>query len=232
MIEIEKIKELARDVLAVRQTGGVVDNSLWDRSQRLLRNVDIICRFPEIIENRLQIDRFCLQVAACFAYSGLARHPGSRKPSSISMILHPNEDQLLELCTETVEKKLKGVLNESKIDKINQIISENYAHFTRMTEAMVLSDARNLDDMGAIGVFNEFRRYVIGGKSASDAITAWRRKIDYKYWQARLQESFRFEAVRKIAEQRLRSAEFFMGQLEVENSADDLDSICADSSVV
>jgi len=94
---------------------------------------------------------------------------------------------------------------------------------------MILSDARNLDDMGAMGIFNEFRRYIIGGKSICDALQSWKMKIDYRYWQARLKKSFRFESVRKLAEQRLSAAEHFMNQLEVETEAQDLNELIAES---
>ena len=46
--------------------------------------------------------------------------------------------------------------------------------------------------MGAIGIFNESRRYMIHGRGATDAIASWNRKIEYEYWNARLRESFRF----------------------------------------
>ena len=100
----------------------------------------------------------------------------------------------------------------------------------KMLEAMILSDASNLDDMGAIGIFSEFKRYIIGGKGVSNVLHTWKRKIDYKYWQARLKESFRFESVRKIAEQRLSTAEYFMNQLKVENTASDLEESSIDSA--
>ncbi len=79
--------------------------------------------------------------------------------------------------------------------------------------------------MGAVGIFNEFRRYVVQGKGVTDAIDNWQRKIDYRYWEARLKESFRFESVRRIADRRFHAAEFFMKQLKVENAAKDLEEV-------
>ena len=87
---------------------------------------------------------------------------------------------------------------------------------------MVLSDARNLDDMGMVGIFNEMRRYVVHGRGVSEALASWKRKLDYDYWKARLRESFRFDSVRQIAQQRLQGAEQYMKQLELENRAGDL----------
>jgi hypothetical protein len=80
-----------------------------------------------------------------------------------------------------------------------------------------------------VGIFNEFRRYVVHGKGASDALQSWKRKIDYRYWDARLKESFRFESVRKLAAQRFTAAEYFMNQLAVENAARDLEELVIES---
>ena len=97
---------------------------------------------------------------------------------------------------------------------------------------MILSDARNLDDMGVVGIFSEFRRNVIEGKGVCDALQIWKRKVDYRYWQARLKESFRFEQVRKVAEQRLSAAECFMNQLKAEAEARDVERLTVDSAFV
>ena len=98
-----------------------------------------------------------------------------------------------------------------------------------MTEAKILSDARNLDDMGAVGIFSEFRRFVCNGKGVADVLESWKRKVDYRYWQARLKESFRFETVRKLAVQRFAATEYFMTQLKMENNAQDLEDLLLES---
>jgi hypothetical protein len=79
--------------------------------------------------------------------------------------------------------------------------------------------------MGAVGLFNEFRRYVVHGKGASDVLDSWQRKVDYRYWEARLKEGFRFESVRKLAGERFLAAEYFMNLLGAENSARDLEQM-------
>ncbi len=99
----------------------------------------------------------------------------------------------------------------------------------KLTEAVVLSDARSLDDMGAVGIFNEFRRCLAHGKGATDALESWKRKVDYRYWQARLKESFRFETARKIAVQRFAATEYFMNQLKIENAAQDIEDVLLES---
>ena len=229
MAELDIVKDLAKQALTIPTLTGDFDNSLWDRAQRLVRNVEHICRLPELGKTSLQIDRFSLYAATYFSDAGLARHLKTKETGGKSVISNTNGNDLLDFCTQIVEEKLEDAIDKTKIKKINRIITESCSRFTRMTEAMILSDARNLDDTGATGIFNEFRRFVSHGKGASDALKGWERKIDYGYWQARLKEGFRFEAVRKLAEQRLAAAEYFMNQLNVENTAQDLGELTIES---
>jgi len=225
MSELDIIREIAGQVLLVPTLKGTKDNSLWDRTQRIVRNVEHICRLPEAGQYIAQIDRFCLIAATYFSDAGFAHYADAEDVSRRFVLADINAEDLCDFSTQVVADKLTGSLAGPKIDKINKIITESYDRFSKMPEAMILSDARNLDDMGAIGIFNEFRRYVIHGKGASDALQSWKRKIDYRYWDARLKESFRFEVVRKLAAQRFSAAEYFMNQLEVENSARDLEEM-------
>jgi len=229
MSEIDVIREIARQVLTVPTLTGQIDNWLWDRTQRLLRNIEHICRLPELVEANLPIDRFNLITATYFSDSGFARYADTEDTAARLVLADVSNDDLRDFSTQIVSDKLIGAVEGPKIDKINKIIIESGNRFTNMTEAMILSDARNLDDMGAVGIFNEFRRYVIHGKGASDALDSWKRKIDYRYWQARLKESFRFESVRNLAERRFSAAEYFMNQLAVENAARDLEEVIIES---
>ncbi len=225
MSELDIVKDLAKEALVIPAPRGDADNSLWDRAQRLARNAEYICRLPELAKTGVQIDRFCLMAATYFSDAGLVRHPETKERGARLALSGANGDDLLYFSTQVVEEKLAGAVGKARIEKINRIITESGSHLTRMTEAMILSDARNLDDMGAAGIFNEFRRYVIGGKGACDAVRNWKRKIDYRYWQARLKKNFWFEQVRKLAEQRLSAAEYFMNQLKVETEALDLEEV-------
>ena len=232
MPELDTVKNLAKQTLTIRTLTSEIDNSLWDRGQRLVRNVKHICQLPELGNAGLQIDRFCLITATYFSDAGLACHLETKNSKGKPLTTNTNGDDLLDFCTQMVEEKLTDVIENAKIEKINRIITGSNNHFTRMTEAMILSDARNLDDMGATGIFNEFKQHVIGGKGASDALQIWKRKIDYRYWESRLKRSFRFESVRKLAEQRLSTAEYFMNQLRVETEAHDLKELSVNSTIV
>ncbi len=170
----------------------------------------------------MPIAHTALLSATYFSDAGLARYLNMSRQEKQLTFSEAFNDGLLDYCTAVVEEKLTGVFVKTKIEKINRIIGESRDNTTKMTEAMILSEARNLDDMGAVGIFNEFKKIVSEGKGVGDILQIWERKIDYRYWQARLEKSFHFESVRKLAEQRLASAEYFMEQLKVETNSQDM----------
>jgi len=220
MSELDIVRDLAKQVLIIPIINGFYDSSLWDRAQRLVRNVERICELPELGKTGSQIDRFSLMTATYFNDAGLACNlKAGYSPDKFEN----NGDGLLDDCRKIVEEKLSRFVGQAKIDTINKIIAGSYSRSAIMTEAIILSDARNLDDMGTTGVFSELKRYVAGGKGVSDAINIWKRKVDYGYWQARLKESFRIESVRRLAEKRLLAVETFMNQLQLENAAADFE---------
>lgn len=229
MSEIDIIRQIAQQVLTVSTLTGQTDTWLWDRTQRIVRNVEHICRLPELLKEKLAVDRFCLIAATYFSDAGFACYADIEDTSARLVLADISTEDLRDFSTQVVTDKLSGAIAGPKIDKISKIIHASGDRFTNMAEAMILSDARNLDDMGAVGVFNEFRRYAIHGKGATDALDSWQRKVDYKYWEARLKESFRFESVRQIASQRFSAVEYFMNQLSVENAAKDLEEVVIES---
>ncbi|UCF43846.1 MAG: hypothetical protein JSV99_02660 [Planctomycetota bacterium] len=230
MFKLDAIREPAKQAVTLQAPAGGVDNSLWDRAQRLVRTVDYICGLPELAQSSVQIDRFCLIAAAYFNESGLARYIKTKEQRGAFGLNEANGEELLDLSAKVVEETLADAVERAKIEKINRIIVESGSRSAGMMEAMILSDARNLEDMGVAGVLNEFRRFVCCGRCICDVVQSWRKKKDYRYWQARLKEGFRFEPVRRLAEQRLFAAEQFMKQLEVEAEAQDLKALSAKPS--
>lgn len=230
MSELDVVRQLARRALLVSSAGGSCDNCLWDRSGRLVDNVERIRGFPEVVKSGVGVDRFCLIAAAHFSDAGTAH--GLKSKGAAKQGVFNGNNGLLELSAKIVTEKLEGYIDDRKVEKIGRIITESGDRFTRWPEAMILSDARNLDDMGAVGIFYEFRGHCIGGKGAYEAVKSWKKKIDYRYWQARLQKNFRFESVRRIAERRLVTAERFMNQLKVETEGLDLEELSMTKAVV
>jgi len=222
MSKLEAVKEIAETALTIRSHPGCSDFFFWERAKTMAANVSCVCALPEVADSAGALDSFCLLTAAYFHDAGLVQYLKSKNGQLVSLLSSANSDHMLDLCTEVVAKKLAGVIGSRKIDKVNRIIAESYGNTTQVLEAMVLSDARNLVEMGAFGVFNEFRIYLIAGKGIDNVLKAWKSKLDYGYWKTRLKDDFHFESVRKLAEKRLKAADFFMKQLKTEAEAQDI----------
>ena len=234
MSDLKLISSIAKQSLTIFTSAAEPDTCLWDRTERLVRNVKLICQMPEISKSGVQIDHLCLTVAAYFNYAGLACHLRTENKTARMAIskISGNGELLVEYSAEVAAEKLDGLISEEQIANVSRIIIESCDHFTKKIEAMILSDARNLDDMGAAGIFNQLRKHMAGGRGVSDVLASWQRKVDYQYWQARLRDGFRFNSVRILAEQRLAAAEKFMNQLAVEHSADDLQELSSSSTFI
>jgi hypothetical protein len=223
MADLSVIKEIVEQVLAIPTLKGKPDRYLIDRASRVLRHCGSIAQLHDV--QCFQIDRESMNIAAIFRDGGFARYASQEDRVARMVLADLTDEDLRDFSTQLVQEKLEGVLDGAQISKVCGIIIESGKRDTRLIEAMILSDARNLDDMGAVGLFNEFRRYVFHGYGASEALASWKRKVEYDYWNARLRESFRFDSVRKIAQSRLKFAEEFMEHLRVENIAGDLEDM-------
>lgn len=216
---LDEVKEIAKKVLMLPNCWSGCDNFLWERSQRLVNNISLIARLQEVVEKSPDLDHFALTSAAYFNEAGLASFLKPEKNNPVPVI--PNltaagNDHFVYLSTEIVNEQLSSFVQKQTIDKINAIIIQSYENEKKIPEAIILSDARNLDDMGVVGIFNDLKNYFFAGKGVSNLLQSWESKIDYAYWQSRLDESFHFEAVREIARKRLYAAHFFMKQLKLE----------------
>jgi hypothetical protein len=218
MMSQEKlIREIAQSVLARKNvSASVKDGWLWGRTQRLLRNVEAICSLPELADADLPVDRFCLTAAVYFSESWLCAE-------NSKLTVSTGSGDSGKLAAQVAAEKLEDVISQQKINKIGKIIVESGNKLTKMTEAKVLSDARNLDDLGAVGIFNQFRKSTLQGKGATESLQGWQKKVDYGYWQARLKESFHFESAKKIAQKRFSVTQDFMARLDRENAAADIE---------
>jgi len=223
MTDLNVIKEIANKVLSIATLKGTPDNYLIDRSERILRHCGAISRLPEV--TNFKIDNECLHVAALFRDAGFAKYAAKEDQVARLVLADLTDDDLRDFSTQVVVENLTDLLNPRQVERVCAIITESGKRQTSLIEAMILSDARNVTDMGTVGIFSDMRRYVVHGRGVTDAMKSWNRKIEYEYWTARLRESFRFESVRTIAKKRLAQAQAFMEMLDQENKASDLEDL-------
>jgi hypothetical protein len=229
MADLSVIKEIAEQVLSVPTLKGTPDRYLIDRAWRVLRHCGSIAQLNEV--RCFQVDNECLTVAALFRDGGFARYANQEDKVLRMVLADLTDEDMRDFSAQVVHEKLTELLNPRQLERTCSIIIESGQRNTRLIEAIILSDARNLDDMGAVGIFNELRRYVFHGRGAAEAVASWNQKIDYDYWNARLRESFRFDTVREIARQRLANAMKFMEHLNHENRAGDLEALLLEQQI-
>lgn len=224
MPEFETLRKIAKQALTSDCPGGSADSWLWDRTLRILRNVEHICRLPELAQKATSIDCSCLIAATLFSECGLVHGPSAHRNQATPGPNDKNDPELFNRSAQIASKQISDIIGQVRMDKVNKIIKESCNRFTNMSEAMVLSDARNLEDMGTVGLLQDFRRNIINGKNISDFIESWKCKIEYGYWQARIKESFRYKPVRQIAQHRLITAINLMELLAEEHNCTDIET--------
>ena len=157
MSKLEAIHQVAQKTLIFSTPSGGRDDWLWDRTLRILRNIEPICRLPELAEQAISIDRFCLIAAAYFADSGLAHFASNQKSARHWLPADLTSADLCKISPQIVSDTLADVISEARINKINKIITESFNRFTDVTEAMVLSDGRGLEELGLAGLLGGLR---------------------------------------------------------------------------
>ena len=222
MADLEYITSIAEKSLSELIVNGGGEGYWLDRGRRLVRHCVKIGQLKEV--KCFDFDGECLQIAALFYYAGCL---GRSKVPGNYQHYHGVEKSgrgMVKQSRGILRQKLGWLLEPKRWELAGKIILESQNRQTKLIEAMILTDAVNLEDFGASGVFGEMARVLKEGGGVGVLLAVWRRMVDYDYWPARLRDGFRFEGVRKIAKARLEAATRFMRQLEKENGADDINS--------
>lgn len=219
MSERKDIVEAARGLLVGQSPLGREDTHLLDHALRMLRLADVIVTFDEV--RPLLIDRLCLDAAILFHEAAQVRLDRERRESPIYAAATMSTDEIRGYSAELAGDALGGLLATKQVDHVQEIIRQYQSRTTSLPEAMVLSDAASLDDLGVIGMWRETRRFALEGRSIADVLASWQRKMDYGYYAARIDETFRFDGSRRWARARLARLEAFVGEMIKENLAED-----------
>ena len=220
MPEREELIAAARPLLVGPSPLGREDTYLMDHALRVLRHVDVMLEFEEI--SSLRIDRVCLEAATLFHDAARLRLEQERRESPVYAAATMGAEEIRGYSAELAGDALGELLSGRQIEHTQTIIRQHQSRTTNLPEAMVLSDACNLDDLGALGMWRELRRFAMEGRGVEDVLTSWRRKLDYGYFAARISDTFRFAESRRWAKARVRRLEQFMNDMIKENRAGDI----------
>lgn len=229
MLQIERIRQLAEEVLTFQERTGHTDRWLWDRACRIARYAECICKLPEILEKGESIDQISLLTAAYFSDAGFKLYTKLKDISMTAAMLELRGRQLRDFSVQILQEQADGSPFLGNIDRVCRILVESENRTTRLTEARILSDARGLDDIGNMGILQDVRRCLLQGKGPGALLEGWDRKIEYRYWDARLKEGFHFSTVQQVAKRRFAAMEQCVQQLRMETDGTDLQNITLES---
>jgi len=220
MPELEPIIDIAKGILVGHSPLGREDTFLFDHSLRVMKIAERLSDCPEVRQWR--IDRFALSVAALFHQAAVVKLDEERRTSTVYAAATMSAEDVKEYSAELAGDRLARLVPARQLELAQEIIRRAHDATVNIPEARILSDADSLDDVGALGVWRDLRRYVLDGRAVDDAVHAWERREQYGYWSARVRDVFNLETSRRLAESRLAVARAFMKQLAVERDGADI----------
>ncbi len=220
MADRDELIEIARQVLIGPSPLGREDLFILDHALRCLRYADVIVRFDEV--RTLRVDRTCLDAAIMLHDVARVRLERERREWTGNYAAATmSQDDIYEASAEIAGDVLTRHLEPRQVEHTQDIIRQQHSRDAALAEVKILSDACNLDDLGAVGLWRDIRRYAAEGRGIDEALASWQRRQQYGYYQARLDETFRFKATRKWAARRLERLTQLMKTLADEHHATD-----------
>lgn len=222
MAKSDRLLKRAQSELTLGGGSEPMDQRLWDHSLRVAVCAWILAHLPEV--SGQPIDKDALRVAALYHDVGWAIQVRDGHLTRDRVLARPTSDIQLELAAGAVEATLADILPAKTIARAGQAIRGINDRNCPCVEAHLVSDADNLDQIGPVGFLQSARRDVLAGRMIPHVLDTWRRQQEYHYWEARIRDVLRFEAVRKLAWKRLATMDPFMQALGEQINADDVAS--------
>lgn len=222
MSELDRVWQQARSDLMVATVTGDPDLFLWEHASRIARAACAMARLECV--QKLHPDLSAVTAAALYHDAGWVARFQSGEIDRCEILVRPPSETHRDQGVLMMEKGLANLLPREAIRRASIAIRSMSRRATDSVEARIVSDADNLDEFGPLALWPSIRRGLLDGKGIQAVIDTWQRRKEYHFWSARLNDSFHFEPVRKIAEKRLAIYERIMQEVECHLEVSDLDS--------
>ena len=220
MRDLEAVWKLARTHLVVPAEGGGNDIFLWEHSLRVAKSAHYLSRLPEA--QAYEPDSLALLAASLFHEAGWISRWRAGEIERYEMLLGSPSESIVAESIRIMEDVLKDVVPPSSLSRASATVRFRIAHSQEPIEGYILTEADNLEEFGLGFLWMAIRRGICGGKGVQAVLDAWKRRIEYHFWTARLKDAFRFDASRKLAESRLRQLELLMDEMTVQHGVEDV----------
>jgi HD superfamily phosphodiesterase len=209
----------ARERLVIAHDHADEELLVWEHTVRVTRSTQRIAQAADV--PKTELDATALTAAAIYHDVGWVEQLRAGAISCSELLAKPISDGQRDLAIDALKADLKGVLSPGSLARAAEAVGNFNRRETELAEAMILGDAHNLDEVGAISLWHTVRRHALDGKGVQAALEMWQRRQEYGFYKARIDE-FRFESVRELARHRLKRLESVMANLAVEHSGQDL----------
>lgn len=220
MSDMQRISALARSLLTPKTPDAAQDLFVWQHSERVMRLAGMIARLPDFADER--VDRTGLAIAALFHDAGWVVQRGRERLDRAGLLARPTSDIQRELAAGLVREHLAGLTGSATLEIAVEAIRQCNDRGANLIEAKILAEAENLDEIGAMYLLKQIRQYEFDGRGVVELLQSRNRQREYGYWEARIRDCFRFEAVRRLAQARLNAVLGFISALGCEQNAEDL----------
>ncbi len=220
----DAITNRARTDLAIRTEQGEEDLYLWEHSVRVLHSSRQIGRFAAVRADSPP-DEEAIGAAALYHDAGWAVsvRDGDIKRGEVFCRSRPESHRAQG--ASLLERSLVGLLARESIARAVAIIRALDDREIETLEGQVVREADNLEEFGVLTLWSTIRRGALEGKGVQAVLDTWRRRKEYRFWEARLTDSFRFPPVRAVAERRLVQLERLMDTLADQQDGADLEAV-------
>jgi hypothetical protein len=216
----EAIWKRAASDLLITVESGKVDPVVWEHAVRVVGLSLLTATLPELADQR--IDRTALVAAALYHESGWAVQIRRQETPRSELLVRPTNDAQRELGASFLEQQAAHLLPEASLRIAVRAIRESGRKATQQAEAQILAEADNLDQIGPQAIWLMMRRQAADARGIDAMLDAWHRQQEYRYWEARLRECFRYEATRQLARRRLEAVERLMNDLRRAHRLEDV----------
>ncbi|MHC5110960.1 MAG: hypothetical protein ACYTHJ_13905 [Planctomycetota bacterium] len=220
MTRLAAIWDRAKAALTFTRDDGRQDLFLWEQSARVASTAREIAKLDEV--DALRPDEMAVTAAALFQNAAWVAYVQDEVVDVSEVLIMPPGDDHFVLSAKCLEKQLTGVLADDSLQRAMEAVVALNSRSGDSTESLVLSDAVQLEEFGMSSLWPTIRRGLFEGHTIQSVIERWRRRSEYHFWTARLEESFNFEAVRILARHRLERLGRVMTELEWEQNCKDL----------
>ena len=181
---------------------------LLDDARRLRARVDRLLALNLVQPPPQGVEADALELA-CFALQLPGRPPPDDDRSHHLHRPPLTRTSLRDRCEDAAESLIMefgAVIDEALLDHTARVLREAPHRPPMLDAARLLADAINLEDFGVLGIVGQVIQLYQQGQGAVQLADGLEKRDLYGYWDARLNEGFHFEPVRRMARQRLEHA--------------------------